>query len=127
MLYSHHLNSIVDSSNDNHVFIITVIFGETCFLELGLFLWFKCVLILNNSLISFHNCRTRFFLANYSRTMKFRKRTSMSNLLLERFRSNSLTNWIFRFPTAYEHIVFMIKVLNFKFQKKIISNIEPWN
>ena len=42
----------------------------------------------------------------------------MSNLLLERFRSNSLTNWIFRFPTAYEHIVFMIKVLNFKFQKK---------
>ena len=65
-----------------------------------------------------------FAYQNFS-TMKFRKGNSLSNLLLERFRSNLLTNWIFRFPTAYEHIVFMIKVLNFKFQKKkFISNIK---
>ena len=76
-------------------------------------------------LLGYHSefsIRNHLFAHQNFRTMKYRKRNSLSNLLLERFWSNLLTNWIFRFPTAYEHIVFMIKVLNFKFRKNIISS-----
>ena len=55
--------------------------------------------------------------------VKFHKRKSISNLLLERLKSN-LLNWIFRFPTAYVHIVFLIKNMNFKFRKNHVWCIK---